>query len=65
MRSTSGPSIVGSWTDYGGKFASSIRVGNVAATQFHPEKSQSAGLRLVENFVKNIGAPALEIAVGG
>ncbi|MCB1097717.1 MAG: imidazole glycerol phosphate synthase subunit HisH [Verrucomicrobiae bacterium] len=54
--------VVGSWTDYGTRFASAIRFGNIAATQFHPEKSQSAGLQLVENFVKKIAAPALEIA---
>jgi glutamine amidotransferase len=39
-------------TDYGGRFASSIRVGNVYATQFHPEKSQAVGLAMLENFVK-------------
>jgi imidazole glycerol-phosphate synthase subunit HisH len=38
-------------TDYGGPFASSIRVGNVHATQFHPEKSQAVGLAMLENFV--------------
>ena len=54
--------IVGSWTDYGTRIASSIRCGNIAATQFHPEKSQRAGLRLVENFVKRIAKPALAIA---
>lgn len=57
--------IVGTWTDYGTRFASSIRFGNIAATQFHPEKSQSAGLKLVENFVERIAAPALKIEVGG
>jgi imidazole glycerol-phosphate synthase subunit HisH len=38
-------------TDCGGRFASSLRVGNVYATQFHPEKSQAAGLAMLENFV--------------
>jgi glutamine amidotransferase len=38
-------------TDYGGAFASVIGRGNAFATQFHPEKSQQAGLRLLENFL--------------
>ncbi|MGD8710533.1 MAG: imidazole glycerol phosphate synthase subunit HisH [Ectothiorhodospiraceae bacterium] len=38
-------------TDYGGEFASVVGRDNVFATQFHPEKSQHAGLRLLENFV--------------
>lgn len=45
-------SVVATWTDYGGEFASSVWRGNLVATQFHPEKSQSIGLRLLENFVK-------------
>ena len=32
-------------------FASSIRFGNVYGTQFHPEKSGSIGLKLLENFI--------------
>jgi len=38
-------------TEYGVRFASAVARGNVAATQFHPEKSQAAGLALLENFV--------------
>lgn len=38
-------------TDYGGRFVSMVAKGNVYATQFHPEKSQSAGLQLLKNFV--------------
>lgn len=45
------PSIVAMETEYGAKFASAIRSGAVLATQFHPEKSQQAGLRLLGNFL--------------
>lgn len=45
------PSIVSSRTTYGDTFASSIWRDNVFATQFHPEKSQDVGLRLLKNFV--------------
>ncbi|MDM8553475.1 imidazole glycerol phosphate synthase subunit HisF [Desulfococcaceae bacterium HSG7] len=38
-------------TDYGIRFVSSIRKGNIIATQFHPEKSSIAGLTLLRNFV--------------
>lgn len=44
--------IVATWTDYGDTFASSIWKGNVFATQFHPEKSQKTGLKLLENFIR-------------
>jgi imidazole glycerol-phosphate synthase subunit HisH len=39
-------------TDYGGPIAAVVGRGNVAGTQFHPEKSQSAGLRLIGNFLQ-------------
>lgn len=44
-------SIVATETDYGTSFASSVWRDNVFATQFHPEKSQETGLRLLKNFV--------------
>ncbi len=37
-------------TDYGLEFAAITRRGNVWATQFHPEKSQEVGLRILSNF---------------
>jgi glutamine amidotransferase len=45
------PAIIATETTYGVPFASSVWRGNVYATQFHPEKSQETGLRLLKNFV--------------
>ncbi len=45
------PACVIGTTDYAGcTFASAVARGNVAATQFHPEKSGRVGLRLLDNF---------------
>ncbi len=38
-------------TEYGTRFTSSIQKGNIFASQFHPEKSQEIGLKLLRNFV--------------
>jgi glutamine amidotransferase len=38
-------------TTYGESFASAAWRDNVFATQFHPEKSQKVGLKMLENFV--------------
>ena len=43
--------IITSITDYGFNFASSIQKDNIFAFQFHPEKSQTVGLKIIENFV--------------
>ena len=47
------PEVSSSTTGYGVNFTSSIRFGNIFGTQFHPEKSQKSGLRLIENFLKS------------
>jgi len=39
-------------TDYGGPLTAIIGRDNLAGTQFHPEKSQAAGLRLIGNFLR-------------
>jgi imidazole glycerol-phosphate synthase subunit HisH len=38
-------------TDYGIRFTSAVARDNIFATQFHPEKSASAGLQLYKNFI--------------
>jgi glutamine amidotransferase len=43
--------LVAGTTDYGIPFTSVIARDNLFATQFHPEKSADAGLRLLQNFV--------------
>lgn len=48
------PTLVTSRTDYGETFAASIGRGNLAATQFHPEKSQAAGLTILRNFIQRL-----------
>jgi glutamine amidotransferase len=45
---------ISSFTTYGKPFVSSIWKENLFATQFHPEKSQQKGLRILENFIKSI-----------
>ena len=45
-------SVVLGETQYGIKFASMIRSGNVFGVQFHPEKSQDVGLKILENFIR-------------
>jgi glutamine amidotransferase len=44
--------------DYGGPIVAAIERGPIWATQFHPEKSGAAGLRLLENFVRRVDTEA-------
>jgi len=48
--------VISSITDYGLNFVSSIQKNNIYAFQFHPEKSQTSGLKILENFVNLKGA---------
>ncbi|MFN8114368.1 MAG: imidazole glycerol phosphate synthase subunit HisH [Solirubrobacterales bacterium] len=43
---------------YGARFAAVVGRGNVFGTQFHPEKSSAAGLRMLANFAALAAAPA-------
>ncbi len=46
------PSVIAGRTTYAGReFAAAVQRGRMIATQFHPEKSQDAGLRLIGNFL--------------
>jgi len=44
--------VIATTTDYGVEFVSSVNSKNVFGVQFHPEKSQSIGLKILKNFVE-------------
>lgn len=44
--------VIEATSDYGGAYPAAIRKGNLFATQFHPEKSQSHGLTVLRNFLR-------------
>jgi glutamine amidotransferase len=46
------PEDVAATTDYGGPVVAIVARGNVAGTQFHVEKSQAVGLRILANFLR-------------
>jgi glutamine amidotransferase/cyclase len=57
------PAVVLTTTDYGERFVSSVQSGALVATQFHPEKSGQAGLRMLENFLEGAAsAPIPELS---
>jgi glutamine amidotransferase len=43
--------VIAATADYGGPFCAAVRRGRMLATQFHPEKSQAAGLRLLSEWL--------------
>jgi glutamine amidotransferase len=45
-------SLISGYSLYPFPFACAVATGNLFAVQFHPEKSQDAGLRLLHNFVE-------------
>lgn len=45
-------SVITATTDYGGQVTAAVGRGNIQAVQFHPEKSSSIGMQILENFCK-------------
>lgn len=53
--------LVACETEYGIRFASGVRDRSVLAVQFHPERSQSAGLRLLKNGLATLSNPPIPL----
>ena len=49
-------------TNYGDEFVSGVQKGNVAAFQFHPEKSGQAGINLLKNFIAGTDGTKVDLA---
>lgn len=45
-------SVIATTTDYGRPFVSGLAAGNLFACQFHPEKSQAVGVKILRNFAE-------------
>ena len=45
------PSVVAAQTEFTLTYCSAVSIGNIFGVQFHPEKSQKTGLRLISNFL--------------
>jgi imidazole glycerol phosphate synthase glutamine amidotransferase subunit len=58
-------SVVLTTTDYGLEFVSSIQKENITATQFHPEKSGDAGIKILKNFIESVDKEALPVRISG
>jgi glutamine amidotransferase len=43
------------WAEHGGRFLAAVENGPLSATQFHPEKSADAGIRLLSNWIRSLG----------
>lgn len=48
--------MVDGWCDHGLRFAGSVRTGSILAVQFHPEKSSTEGVALLQTWVRSAGA---------
>ena len=49
------PRPVLTWAEHGGRFLAAVENGPLSATQFHPEKSSDAGIRLLANWLGSLG----------
>jgi glutamine amidotransferase len=59
------PALIATVTDYGGEFVSAIALDTLFACQFHPEKSQRTGLRILANFgARVVGAEPVAVGAG-
>jgi len=58
-------SVVLTTTDYGLEFVSSIQKENITATQFHPEKSGDAGIKILKNFIEPADNEAILVRGSG
>jgi len=52
------PGVVTAVSNHGGPFVAAVRNGNRVGLQFHPERSSAAGLRVLTNFVEEVGRVA-------
>ncbi|MFC4224913.1 imidazole glycerol phosphate synthase subunit HisH [Lysinibacter cavernae] len=43
------------WAEHGSRFIAAVENGPLTATQFHPEKSSEAGIRLLSNWISGLG----------
>jgi glutamine amidotransferase len=53
------PQPVLTWCDYGQPFLAAVENGPLSATQFHPEKSGDAGIRLLANWIEGLPGSTL------
>jgi glutamine amidotransferase len=49
------PTPMLTWAEHGGRFLAAVENGPLSATQFHPEKSSDAGIRLLANWLGSLG----------
>ena len=45
--------VIAATCDYGNEFTAAVSRDNLYGVQFHPEKSQKVGLKILENFVRS------------
>lgn len=55
VHAKSDKNIFGSFYEHGSRYLATFESGNFFATQFHPEKSRKAGIKVLSNFVKTVG----------